>query len=96
MKDLSLHGLISGDYAAAWGSHRITIHPFDSTHTFGRGGFFIHGGTMPGSAGCIDLTSGMPRFAALISAVPPAKKVKLRVHPTLGDFPAPPTDQQPA
>lgn len=97
LKDLSLHGLISGDYAAAWGSHRITIHPFDSTHTFGRGGFFIHGGTMPGSAGCIDLTSGMPRFAALISAVPPGQKVKLRVaYPTLGDFPAPPTDQRPA
>ena len=33
------------------------------TDTFGRGGFSIHGGDVPGSAGCIDLTSGMPGFA---------------------------------
>ena len=55
-----------GKFAAAWGSHRITIHPFDTTHTFGRGGFFIHGGSEPGSAGCIDLTSQMSAFAAII------------------------------
>jgi hypothetical protein len=52
---------------------------------------------MPGSAGCIDLTSGMPLFDPLISAVPPGQKIKLRVaYPTLGDFSAPPTDQRPA
>lgn len=47
---------------AAWGNYRITIHPFRPTETYGRGGFFIHGGTAPGSAGCIDLISEMDRF----------------------------------
>ena len=46
----------------AWGNYRITIHPFTTTETYGRGGFFIHGGTMPGSAGCIDLTTEMDQF----------------------------------
>jgi len=50
----------------AWGTYRITIHPFPSTRTFGRGGFFIHGGSVAGSAGCIDLTSHMPRFARML------------------------------
>ena len=47
---------------AAWGNHRITIRPYPDTVTHGRGGFFIHGGTMPGSAGCIDLTTTMDVF----------------------------------
>ena len=38
----------------AWGNYRITIHPFTTTETYGRGGFFIHGGDQLGSAGCID------------------------------------------
>ncbi|WP_205287716.1 tlde1 domain-containing protein [Luteibacter yeojuensis] len=48
---------------SAWGNHRLTIHPFPETETHGRGGFFIHGGTTPGSAGCIDLWGHMDRFA---------------------------------
>jgi len=44
---------------AAWGDNWITIHPYPSTETYGRGGFFIHGGNSPGSAGCIDLTTHM-------------------------------------
>lgn len=47
---------------AAWGNFRITIHPFTTSVTHGRGGFFIHGGSTPGSAGCIDLTTHMDRF----------------------------------
>lgn len=46
----------------AWGDHRITIHVMPGTVTFNRGGFFIHGGTHPGSAGCINLHAGMERF----------------------------------
>ena len=46
-----------------WGKHRVWLEPSKETDTFGRGGFSIHGGDVPGSAGCIDLTSGMPRFA---------------------------------
>lgn len=46
----------------AWGKYRITIHPFSTTVTHGRGGFFIHGGTVAGSAGCIDLTTYIEDF----------------------------------
>jgi Protein of unknown function (DUF2778) len=45
-----------------WGKYRITIHPFTTTVTHSRGGFFIHGGQNPGSAGCIDLTSHIEKF----------------------------------
>jgi hypothetical protein len=55
---------------AAWGDHRITIHVFPGTETFERGGFFIHGGTHAGSAGCINLHAGMEPFVrALEEAV---------------------------
>ncbi|MCK6422012.1 MAG: DUF2778 domain-containing protein [Aquabacterium sp.] len=47
---------------SAWGNYRLAIHPYPTTVTHGRGGFFIHGGSIPGSAGCIDLTSQMDRF----------------------------------
>lgn len=45
-----------------FGQRRIIIHPFHTTHTYRRGGFFIHGGVFPGSAGCIDLQGEMQRF----------------------------------
>lgn len=48
--------------SSAWGNYRITIHPFTTTETYGRGGFFIHGGDQLGSAGCIDLALSMDRF----------------------------------
>lgn len=47
---------------SAWGRFRITIHPFTTTVTHGRGGFFIHGGSAAGSAGCIDLTTKIDDF----------------------------------
>ncbi len=47
---------------AAWGDYRITIHPHSKTETYGRGGFFIHGGSSPGSIGCIDLAYHMNKF----------------------------------
>jgi hypothetical protein len=81
-----------GQAASAWGSHRLTIHPFDSTHTFGRGGFFIHGGAVPGSIGCIDLTSNIGKFVQEVLQHPDAigTKIMLRVqYPLVGDFPTP-------
>lgn len=53
--------------SSAWGRQRITIHPFLTTDTrnaagSNRGGFFIHGGNQPGSAGCIDLATQMGQF----------------------------------
>lgn len=47
---------------AAWGNFRLTIHVLPGTNTYGRGGFFIHGGAVAGSAGCIDLTNQIDAF----------------------------------
>ena len=47
---------------AAWGMHRIWVHPAAGNDLQGRSGFSIHGGTSPGSAGCIDLTDQMKSF----------------------------------
>lgn len=40
----------------SWGKVRTWIYANEDTKTYGRSGFSIHGGSMPGSAGCIDLT----------------------------------------
>lgn len=49
----------------AWGNSRAFLNAKSVTdpRTAHRSGFSIHGGTNPGSAGCIDLTSGMDGFA---------------------------------
>jgi hypothetical protein len=39
----------------AWGVYSVSLHPEPETDTYGRGGFFIHGGKYWGSAGCIDI-----------------------------------------
>ncbi|WP_162629258.1 DUF2778 domain-containing protein [Moritella yayanosii] len=41
-----------------WGDWRIRLYPEKNTKTFGRDGFFIHGGDINGSAGCIDIGGG--------------------------------------
>ena len=43
--------LLRGD----WGTYRTPLHPNEGTNTYGRNGFFLHGGRYPGSAGCIDV-----------------------------------------
>lgn len=45
----------------AWGTARVWITP-NGAETYGRNNFSIHGGVYPGSAGCIDLTSGHLKF----------------------------------
>jgi hypothetical protein len=79
MIDLQSRWFYTLRYKEPWGTHRITIHPFDSTQTFGRGGFFIHGGGTAGSAGCIDLTQQVADFAHRLAATPPGTKVKITV-----------------
>jgi hypothetical protein len=65
-----LRGLVLGQgHADAWGDYRLTIHPYPHTVTHQRGGFFIHGGTAPGSAGCIDLTTHMAAFVTALRAI---------------------------
>jgi RHS repeat-associated protein len=46
--------LRSGD----WGDWRVPIHPRPRVNTYGRSGFFLHGGRWLGSAGCIDVGGG--------------------------------------
>jgi len=46
-----------------WGSHRWALIPKKGTNTFGRNSFYLHGGSAPGSIGCIDLVTDSPEFA---------------------------------
>ena len=46
-----------------WGNHRAKITSKEGTETYGRSGFFIHGGSIEGSMGCIDLSDEMDDFA---------------------------------
>ncbi|MBA5864885.1 MAG: DUF2778 domain-containing protein [Nitrospira sp. CR1.1] len=42
-----------------WGDWRVPIMPDKGTTISPRGGFFLHGGSRPGSAGCIDIGGGI-------------------------------------
>lgn len=51
----------------SWGDQRVWLEP-QTGDMYGRDNFSIHGGTVPGSAGCIDLVDSMPAFAARFRA----------------------------
>lgn len=80
LKDLGVRRLLDKNSwpEKAWGSHAITIHPFETTPTFGRGGFFIHGGEIAGSIGCIDVTNNMDKVADAVDDVDRCK-IKLTI-----------------
>lgn len=42
-----------------WGDWRVALHPAPKTKTFGRSDFFLHGGGLAGSKGCIDIGGGL-------------------------------------
>ena len=50
---------IRPDLPGDWGDFRIKITPGPSTNTHARDGFFLHGGALLGSAGCIDVGGGL-------------------------------------
>ncbi|KSV89767.1 DUF2778 domain-containing protein [Sinorhizobium sp. GL28] len=54
-----------GGLEDTWGNARAFLNTKSTTHPEAahRSGFSIHGGAVPGSAGCIDLTNGMDSFA---------------------------------
>ena len=52
----------------AWGNFRFALIPQKGTNTFGRSGFFMHGGSLPGSIGCIDLVTGIRDFGQYYKA----------------------------
>jgi hypothetical protein len=47
----------------AWGDYRFLINIPKGTNTYGRNQFYIHGGAISGSSGCIDLTDEMEDMA---------------------------------
>ena len=46
----------------SWGNDRIWLEPDKKTNTQGRTNLSIHGGSLFGSDGCIDLAGGMSNF----------------------------------
>jgi RHS repeat-associated protein len=51
-------GDVLRNFRGDWGDWRAPLTPNAGTNTFGRSGFFVHGGSLPGSAGCIDIGGG--------------------------------------
>ena len=47
----------------SWGNFRLKITPTGNQDMYNRGSFYVHGGSMSGSHGCIDLTDEMGDFA---------------------------------
>ena len=50
---------IGRNLKADWGSFLVAIHPYPWTDTYGRDGFYLHGGNYRGSKGCIDVGGGI-------------------------------------
>jgi hypothetical protein len=53
------YDVVRNEFLGDWGDWRISLHPELESNTFGRHGFFLHGGARPGSAGCIDIGGGV-------------------------------------
>jgi hypothetical protein len=47
----------------SWGNYRAYIKPTGGQKMYGRSAFYVHGGSLRGSHGCIDLTDDMADFA---------------------------------
>ena len=77
LQHITPYGIIAGIANAgtwpgslySWGASRVKLESSQQTNTYGRGGFYIHGGWVPGSAGCIDLTSNIDNFVALFDYI---------------------------
>ena len=77
LQHITPYGIIAGIANAgtwpgslySWGASRVKLESSQQTNTYGRGGFYIHGGWVSGSAGCIDLTSNIDNFVALFDYI---------------------------
>lgn len=67
-----------------WGSYRVPLHPSSSTNMFDRSGVMMHGGQIPGSAGCIDVGSCESKIFPIIQQQKDPIRVKV-------DYPKPPS-----
>lgn len=54
--------------SVSWGASRVWLEPSKGTDTFGRDKFSIHGGLVPGSAGCIDMTGQINAFTSWLES----------------------------
>ena len=50
----------------AWGFVATPLNPSKENKMYGRGDFFVHGGSSPGSEGCIDLVDLNQDFHAVM------------------------------
>ena len=76
IQHITPYGLLAGIVNAgtwkgslySWGNSRVWLEPSNTTNTYGRDGFSIHGGLFPGSAGCIDLTGQINMFISWLES----------------------------
>ena len=61
----------------AWGNYRAAIKPTGNQKMYGRDSFYIHGGALSGSHGCIDMTDNMEDFAKFFGIWTSLTKKKL-------------------
>ena len=54
--------------SVSWGNSRVWLEPSKETNTYGRSNFSIHGGLIPGSAGCIDMTGQINAFTSWLES----------------------------
>lgn len=54
--------------SVSWGNSRVWLEPSKETNTYGRSNFSIHGGLVPGSAGCIDMTGQINAFTSWLES----------------------------
>lgn len=60
----------------SWGNYRLRITPTGGQKMYGRGDFYVHGGSLAGSHGCIDLTDEMDDFGKFFGVWSSANKKK--------------------
>ena len=48
--------------SVSWGNYRYALQPDKGTDVLGRASMYLHGGSFPGSIGCIDLSTQMNDF----------------------------------
>ena len=64
----------------AWGVCSWVLHKETETETYGRSGFFIHGGNAFGSAGCIDVKEGDSQLEYFLNHLHGKGKFYIYVH----------------
>ena len=64
----------------AWGEYRVPLEPAPETETYDRKGMYLHGGTLLGSAGCVDVGDNIKAVAPYIKRAKKPIKLKVKYH----------------